>query len=114
MPKRHSMRKACALGLIIACLGISPAVKGQEVTAAVTGSVVDPTGASIVVATVTAKDTERETAYTVQTNSVGVFHIPRIPVGTYELKVGAPGLQTAISASAVASRDRSHTPTRSA
>lgn len=96
MPERHSMRKACALGLIIACLGISPAVKGQEVTAAVTGSVVDPKGASIVAATVTAKDTERETAYTVQTNSVGVFHIPRIPVGTYELKVGAPGFQTEI------------------
>ena len=96
MPERHSMPKACVLGLIIACLGISPAARGQEVTAAVTGSVVDPTGASIVAATVTAKDTERETAYTVQTNRVGVFHIPRLPVGTYELKVGASGFETAI------------------
>ncbi len=65
-------------------------------TATLTGSVVDPTGASIVGATVTAKDKERETTYTVQTNSAGVFHIPRLPVGTYELTVGAPGFQTAV------------------
>jgi hypothetical protein len=96
MPDLHSMRKARALVVMVACLGISHAAWSQEVTAAVTGSVVDPTGASIVGASVTAKDTERETAYTVQTNSAGVFHIPRMPVGTYELKVGAPGFQTAV------------------
>jgi hypothetical protein len=57
---------------------------------------VDPTGASIVGASITAKDAERQTAYTVQTNSAGVFHIPRMPIGTYDLKVGAPGFQTAV------------------
>src|SRR5258705_7600446 len=97
MLERHSMRKACPLLLVLALLGFSSSPAwGQEVTADITGSVVDPTGASIVASTVTATDTERGTANTVQTNSVGVFHIPRIPVGTYELKVGAPGFQTAI------------------
>ena len=90
------MRKVCPLLLIIACLGFFPTAWGQEVTAAITGSVVDPTGASIVGATITAKDKERETTYTVQTNSAGVFHIPRLPIGTYELTVRAPGFQTAI------------------
>jgi len=96
IPELHSMRKAFALALLAACLGAFHPAWSQEVTAAVTGGVVDPTGASIVGANVTAKDTERETAYTVQTNSAGVFHIPRMPVGTYELKVGAPGFQTAV------------------
>jgi len=96
MPERHSKRKACSLLLMVACLGLFPAARGQDVTAAVTGSVVDPTGASIVGATITAKDRERETAYTVQTNSAGVFQIPRLPIGTYELTVAAPGFQTAI------------------
>jgi len=96
MPGRHAMRKACSLLLVLACLGFSPTASSQDVTAAITGSIVDPTGAGIVGAIITAKDSERETAYTVQTNSTGGFHIPRLPVGTYELKVGALGFQTAI------------------
>ena len=76
----RSLRKAFALALWVACLGFASSVRSQEVTAAITGSVVDPTGASIVGATVTAKDTERQTAYSVHTNSAGVFHIPRLPV----------------------------------
>ena len=96
MPERHSIRKVCPLLLIIACLELFPTAWGQEVTAAVTGSVVDPGGASIVGATITAKDKERETTYAVQTNTTGVFQIPRLPIGTYELTVKAPGFQTAI------------------
>src|SRR5207248_315837 len=94
--KLHLMRGAVALLLLIAFpAGFQPAWT-QEVTAAVTGSVVDPTGASIVGANLAAKDTERGTVYTVQTNGVGVFHLPRVPVGTYDLKVGAPGFQTVV------------------
>jgi hypothetical protein len=96
MPERHSMRKAYPPLLALALLGFSAPAWGQEVTADITGSVFDPTGATIVAATVTAEDTERQTAYSVITNSAGIYHIPRIPVGTYALKVGAPGFQTAI------------------
>ena len=96
MPKLHSTHRAFAVALLAVCLVGFHSAWSQEVTAAVTGSVVDPTDASIVGATITAKDMERETSYTAQTNSAGVFHIPRMPVGTYELKVGAPGFQTAI------------------
>src|SRR6202040_3433494 len=96
MPERRSMRKVCPLLLLIACLGFFPTAWGQEVTATVTGSVVDPAGASIVGATITAKDKERETTSAVQANSTGVFQIPRLPIGTYELTVRAPGFQTAI------------------
>jgi len=92
----RSLRKASAFALLVASLSLARPVRGQEVTAAITGSVIDPTGASIVGATVAAKDTERQTADTVHTNPAGVFHIPRLPVGTYELKVSAPGFQTAI------------------
>jgi hypothetical protein len=95
MPQLHPMRQVLALVLMTVCLGNIHPAWSQEVTAAFTGSVVDPTGASIVGATLTAKDTERGTIYAVQTNSVG-FNIPRLPVGTYELKVAAPGFQTAV------------------
>ena len=96
MPEHQSTRKARLLLFVLAMLVFSISASGQEVTADITGSVLDPTGATIVAATVTAEDTERQTAYSVITNSAGIYHIPRIPAGTYALKVGAPGFQTAI------------------
>ena len=96
VPTLPSMREALALGLLTLCLAAAKPAWGQEVTATITGSVVDPTGASIVGAALIAKDTERGTVYTVRSNGVGVFNLPRVPVGTYELKAGAPGFQTAV------------------
>src|SRR4029077_17068847 len=91
----RSLRKAFALALLlVASLGLAPPVPRQEVTAAITGSVVDSTGARIVDATITAKDTERQTAYSVHANAAGIFYVPRLSVGTHELQVSAPGLQT--------------------
>src|SRR5436189_6003263 len=96
MPKLYSTRAGLALALLAVCIGGEHPAWSQEVTAAITGSVVDPSGASIVGATFTAKDTERGTVYTVQTNSGGVFNLPRVAVGTFDLKAGAPGFQTAV------------------
>ena len=96
MPKLYSTRAALALALMAVCLGGEHPTWSQEVTAAITGSVVDPTGAMIIGANVAAKDTERGTVYTVETNGAGVFNLLRMPVGRYDLKVGAPGFQTAL------------------
>jgi len=73
---------------------VSPAW-GQEVTATITGSVTDPSGASVVGASVVAHDVERGTAYRTQTNPDGVFNLQRVPVGTYEITVTSTGFQTA-------------------
>jgi len=92
----HLMGEALAPAVLAASLGAFPTVWSQEVTAALTGTILDPTGASIAGAKVSAKDTERGTVYAVQSNGIGVFHLPRIPVGTYDLTVEAPGFQTAV------------------
>ncbi|HWO37078.1 MAG TPA: carboxypeptidase regulatory-like domain-containing protein [Candidatus Acidoferrum sp.] len=73
---------------------VSPA-RGQEITATITGSVTDPSGASVVAASVVARDVERGTAYATQTNPDGVFNLQRVPVGTYEITVTSTGFQTA-------------------
>jgi hypothetical protein len=69
---------------------------GQQVTAAITGTVVDPGGAPISGATVTATDTERGTVNTTKTNDAGVFNFARIPIGTYEVRTTATGFETAV------------------
>lgn len=68
---------------------------GQEVTATITGSVTDPSGAPVVGASVLARDVERGTTYPTRTNDVGAFNLQLLPVGNYEIKVEAKGFQTA-------------------
>jgi hypothetical protein len=68
---------------------------GQEVTATMTGSVTDPSGAPVVGASVVARDVERGITYPTTTNDDGVFNLQRLPVGSYEIKVSATGFQTA-------------------
>src|SRR5215469_9257825 len=66
----------------------------QEVTAAITGKISDPSAAAIAGAAVTARDTERGTVWKTVTNMEGTYNLPRLPIGTYELRVEATGFQT--------------------
>jgi len=69
---------------------------GQEVTAAVTGTVTDPSGAPIAGASVTARDVARNVPYSTQTNADGAYYLARIPVGNYELRFEAKGFATSV------------------
>jgi Carboxypeptidase regulatory-like domain/TonB dependent receptor-like, beta-barrel len=70
--------------------------RSQEVTASITGSVTDPSGAAVAGAKVTAKDTLRGTEYPTQTNAAGVYNLPRLPTSTYSVTVEASGFRTAV------------------
>ncbi|HET9408046.1 MAG TPA: TonB-dependent receptor [Candidatus Sulfotelmatobacter sp.] len=91
------MRQSMRVGfvLLLAVLTFAAAAFSQEVTAGITGTVTDPSGAALRGATATATDTERGTSWTAETNESGVFTITRLPVGTYTVRVTAPGFQTA-------------------
>ncbi len=96
------MRKMMSLGLglvfvgLVALLCSANPAWGQDVTAAITGTVSDPSGAPIVGATVTAKETDRGTVWTGQTNEAGIYSLLRIPIGKYELKAEMKGFKTAV------------------
>ncbi len=74
----------------------APRVRGQEVSAGIVGNVTDSTGASIVGATVTAKDQERGTSWPTVSNNDGVYALPRIPAGAYEIRVEAKGFRAEV------------------
>src|SRR5512147_2150333 len=63
----------------------------QQVTASITGKVTDPTSAIIVGAKVTAKDLDRGTLLTTETNASGFYNLPRVPIGNYEIRVEVVG-----------------------
>ena len=90
---------ACGVLVFLALIGIvgtrTPAF-GQEVTAGIVGTVTDSSGAPVNRAVVTARDTERGTVWNTTTSNAGEYNIPRLPVGTYEVKVVAPGFETVI------------------
>ena len=69
-------------------------VHAQEVSAGLTGRVTDPSGGAVIGAVVTTRDRERGTSWSDTTNEDGIYAYPRIPGGTYSLKVEAAGFKT--------------------
>lgn len=86
--------------LLLAALFLLPySAWAQEVTASIVGTVVDPSGAAVSGATITAKDLDRGTVLTTTTNDSGAFNISSVPVGRYQVKVEAKGFQSVINQS---------------
>src|SRR3984885_12778098 len=86
----------CILVALATCEIVGSPLRAQETTASITGSVVDPGGAVINDATVTATDVERGTIYTTKTADGGLFTFAQLPIGTYDVKAEAAGFRTAI------------------
>src|SRR5260370_3764554 len=79
---------------LVVCLA-TPVALAQQATASITGLVTDPSGAPIANASVTAKDADRGTTWPTKTNSEGLYSLPTLPVGRYEVRVESSGFQTA-------------------
>jgi hypothetical protein len=82
-----------SVALVLMLCGTQRAV-AQEVTATITGTVTDASGAAVVGATVTAKSVDRGITYPVVTNEAGLYRISQLPIGSYELRVEKLGFQT--------------------
>src|SRR5882724_12013507 len=97
---RNNFHRALTAGALFLCCWIIlagvTAAYAQEAGGAITGTVVDPNGAPVQGANVTAKDVERGTMLTTQSNDTGAFNFTHVPVGTYEVKVQAKGFRLAL------------------
>jgi hypothetical protein len=93
--KRYSTVWVLTLCLL-AALASSSLLRAQDVTAAVTGVVSDPTGATVAGASVTAADLDRGTTFSTVTDSAGSYNLARLPVGRYQVKVAVTGFETAV------------------
>ena len=83
----------CCMALILMTCGAFRAA-AQEVTATVTGTVTDSSGAAVAGATVAVKSVERGVVYDTTTNDSGLYHISQLPVGRYEVRVEKPGFSS--------------------
>jgi Carboxypeptidase regulatory-like domain len=85
-----------ALILVLGTIAINQPGWGQQITASITGTVEDASGAALNEASVTARDTERGTSSSTKATQGGVFNFNNLPIGTYEVKAEAPGFDTVV------------------
>lgn len=94
------MKKAIHI-ICVSVLVMAPSfpvfAQADVATATIKGRTIDQNGAVVVGATVTAKSLERGTARAATTNSDGIYQIPLLQPGSYEVRVEAAGFQTFIA-----------------
>jgi hypothetical protein len=94
MNKFQSLLFVCIFVVFFGLISVPTAAVAQDVTATITGTVTDPSGAAIAGATVVAKSVERGVTFSTTTNDAGVYRIPELLVGNYTLRVEKDGFQT--------------------
>ncbi len=80
------------LKLLTLSLAISARVFAQD-TASITGTVIDPAGASVPNAHVALENREHGVHRETSTNTAGEFLVPGLPLGSYNLSISAPGFK---------------------
>jgi hypothetical protein len=85
----NSRKVLCLLVTMLAGLG----TWAQQITGSIRGTIVDPSGATVEGATVTAKQTETGLTRTAMTDHAGAYILLELPVGHYELTTEAKGFQ---------------------
>jgi len=87
------MPGAKTLTLFLMALLTSLNVAAQQITASIRGTVVDPSGAIVQAATVTAKQTETGLTRAAVTDRQGEYMLVELPIGHYQLEIQAKGFQ---------------------
>ena len=92
------MRLFLFLGMLMGALLLLAPTSRAQVSAAISGRVTDPTGATVSGADVTARNMETGEKRSTVTDDAGRYWIPAIPVGMYEVHVTKPNFQEQVQA----------------
>src|SRR5690349_3201658 len=84
-------RYTLLLWAVCICMFAAEAFAG--VTASISGTVKDPSGAAVTDATVTATNTDTGISQKQSSNAQGFYSFPALPFGHYDLQVAQPGFQ---------------------
>src|SRR6202021_3882507 len=88
-----SMRSAKTLTLFLMALLTGLNAAGQQITGSIRGTVLDPSGAFVQVATVTARQVETGLTRVAVSDRQGEYVLIELPIGHYQLEVQAKGFQ---------------------
>jgi hypothetical protein len=81
--------------VLVACLiWIASLARGQSTNATLDGRITDQTGSLVIGAAVDAENQATYVVYSTKSNTDGLFVIPDLPPGTYEVRVSKDGFRT--------------------
>jgi hypothetical protein len=96
-PARRSIALApVALFILIVGIFFSIPAKAQVTGATLSGTITDPSGSVIAGADVSIKNTGTGIVRSVTTDSAGLFSVPNLDPGTYEVTISSPGFNKAV------------------
>ena len=90
--RRRSANWDRMLAGVVALLA-APLANAQNITGTITGVVSDPSGAGVPEAPVIGLNTETGISYKTTTEGGGVYVLPLLPVGTYQVSIEAQGFR---------------------
>jgi hypothetical protein len=85
------MRTFFRLPVMLTCLCLLSVCAGAQVSATLSGRVIDSTGGTVASATVTANDLDTGVSRTVVTSQVGQYEMVALPLGRYEVRATKQG-----------------------
>ena len=92
--------RSCPISMLIVpallMVGFPWDAAAQSVTGSISGLVTDSQNAVLAGADVVAKNTATGVVGKTQTNSAGVYNVPYLRIGTYEVRITAPGMKEAV------------------
>src|SRR5438105_1068297 len=100
LPRRFFMRNSISAGFVLLFTVVvlaSLASAQSAASATITGRVTDPQGAVVANTNVTATNTATGITRRAQTTSDGLYTIPNLPPGTYEVSAQAASFSKAVS-----------------
>ena len=95
MTKFRSLARRLCMTLMLTSLAVPASAQSQASTAEINGRVVDAQGGVLPGVTVTAKNEATGYVRTAVTNNEGLFGLPLLPPGNYEVSMELPGFASA-------------------
>lgn len=94
MQQVHSRSGVCSFIVLFAAMLFTAAASAQSFRGGINGTVTDASGAVVSNAVVTTTSNGTASSRTASTSSAGEFAFQDLPVGTYTVKISAPGFGT--------------------